>query len=58
MISGVLLRVYALAAGEVTNITRKTNDWFDKQVAGFVPERKTFTKKPVRERRKSSMWND
>jgi phage terminase large subunit GpA-like protein len=51
------LRVYAYAAGYIKGINRKPDEWFDEQIAAFVPERKEFTKKPVRERRKNDFWN-
>jgi phage terminase large subunit GpA-like protein len=50
------LRVYAYAAGQIVGVTRKENEWFDDQIAKFVPERKIYTATPVRERRKSDFW--
>jgi phage terminase large subunit GpA-like protein len=51
------LRVYALAAGEVIGIPSKPIGWFDDKINRFIPDRKEFTKKPVRERRKSDFWD-
>lgn len=47
------LRVYAYMAGYLEGWTRQKDQWFLDEIARYVPDRKEFTQKKVRERRPS-----
>lgn len=51
------LRVYAHTAGYLKGLTKKDDKWFTDQIASYVPDRKIFTEKKPKARRKDDFWN-